>query len=78
MQIWQVTQDVCRTDGAEGCPVYGVQGILPDGTVWAWADVDTDRRVVECLACRLQRLQPSPCHFSDLVLDFIEEQAQKV
>ena len=78
MQIWRVTQGVCRTDGAEGCLVYGVQVTLPDGTQWSWADVDTDRRLAECLACRLQNLQPAPCHFEDLVLDFIEEQAQKV
>ena len=78
MQIWRVTTDVCCADGAEGCPVYGVQVTLPDGTLWAWADVDTDRSAAECLACRLQNLQPSPCHFADLVLDFIEEQAQKV
>lgn len=78
MQMWRVTQGVCRTDGAEGCPVYGVQVALPDGTVWSFADVDTDRFAAERLACRLQSLQPSPCHFADLVLDFIEEQAQKV
>ena len=78
MQIWQVTENVCRTDGAEGYAVYGIQVALPDGTVWAWADVDVDRTVAECLARRLQTLQPSPCHFADLVLDFIEEQAQKV
>ena len=78
MQMWRVTQGVCRTDGAEGCPVYGVQVTLPDGTVWSFADVDTDRFAAERLACRLQSLQPAPCHFADLVLDFIEEQAQKV
>ena len=78
MQIWRVTQDVCRTDGAEGCPVFGVQVTLPDGTVWSFADVDTDCEMAQCLAHRMQHLQPSPCHFADLVLDFIEEQAQKV
>ena len=78
MQIWRVTQDVCRTDGAQGCPVFGVQVTLPDGTLWTWADVDVDREIAERLTCRLQSLQPSPCHFADLVLDFIEEQAQKV
>ena len=76
--MWRVTQGVCTTDGAEGWSVYGVQAMLPDGTVWCWADVDTDRKIVERLVCRLQSLQPSPCHFADLVLDFIEEQAQKV
>ena len=78
MQMWRVTQGVCRTDGAEDCPVFGVQVTLSDGAVWSWTDVDTDRRIAESLACRLQSLQPSPCHFADLVLDFIEEQAQKV
>lgn len=78
MQMWRVTQGVCCTDGAEGCLVFGVQVTLSDGAVWSWTDVDTDRRIAESLACRLQSLQPSPCHFADLVLDFIEEQAQKV
>ena len=77
MQIWRVTQSACRTDGAEGYPVYGVEVTLPDGAVWSWEDVDTDCRIAQRLAYRLQRLQPSPCHFADLVLDFIEEQAQK-
>ena len=78
MQIWRVTQGVCRTHGAEGYPVYGVEVTLADGSVWAWEDVDVDRAAAERLACRLQHLQPAPCHFVDLVLDFIEEQAQKV
>ena len=78
MQIWRVTQGVCRTDGAEGCPVFGVQATLPDGTLWSWADVDTDRSAVQWLAERLQRAQPEPCLFEDLVLDFIEEMAGKV
>ena len=59
-------------------PTFGVEVTLPDGSVWSWADVDTDRRVVQVLCCRLQVAQPEACHFRELVLDFIEEMAGKV
>lgn len=78
MQQWRVTQGYCRTEGAEDCPTYGVAVTLSDNTGWAWADVDVDRAVAQALAARLQRLQPAPCHFEALVLDFIEETAGKV
>ena len=72
---WECISGVCETPGAEGVPVYGVRVICPDGSTWTWPDVDVDRRVVQRLARRLQAIQPSPCHFRDLVLDYIEEQA---
>ena len=78
MQQWRVTTGVCRTDGAEGCPTYGVAVTLSDGGAWAWADVDTDPFIVRDLVRRLQAAQPEACHFEDLVLDFIEEMAGKV
>ena len=78
MQCWTVTEGVCESDGAQGHPVYGVRATLDDGTVWSWADVDTDPAVAALLAQRLQFWQPAACHLRDLVLDFIEEQAQKV
>lgn len=78
MQQWSVIEGECATAGAEGYPVYGVAVTLADGGVWSWADVDTDRRVAEVLACRLQAAQPERCLFEDLVLDFIEEMAAKV
>ena len=78
MQMWSVIESECQTAGAEGHPVYGVAVALPDGGVWSWSDVDTDRSAVQRLAERLQRAQPEPCLFEDLVLDFIEEMAGKV
>ena len=69
-KIWTVTCGLCRTDGAEGTPVYGVR--CRD---WAWPDVDTDLAVVQRLADRLNRLQPEPCHYADMVLDYIQERA---
>lgn len=75
MQQWTITVGVSDSDGAEGYPVYGVQATLPDGTVWAWPDVDMDPAVVRRLVSRLQELQPEACHFRDLVLDYIEEMA---
>ena len=78
MQEWSVIESECQTAGAEGYPVYGVAVRLSDGGTWSWADVDTDRSAVQWLAERLQRAQPEPCLFEDLVLDFIEEMAAKV
>ncbi len=74
-QQWQTVRGVCRTPGAEGWPVYGVRVRCPDGAVWCWPDVDTDESRVRRLAARLQAAQPHPCHFEELVLDFIEETA---
>ena len=78
MQTWSVIEGKCETDGAEGCPVYGVQVTLEDGSVWSWVDVDVDHGVAALLADRLQNSQPARCHFEDLVLDFIEEMGAKV
>ena len=74
-QQWQLTRGVCGTPGAEGIPTYGVRVRCPDGRVWAWPDVDVDPAVADRLVARLQEIQPEPCHFAELVLDFIEEQA---
>ena len=78
MQRWKITEGVCTTSGAEGYPTYGVAVTLPGGEVWSWADVDVDPSVVRLLVDRLQAAQPQPCHFRDLVLDFIEEMSGKV
>lgn len=78
MQYWEITIGESETDGAVGYPVFGVRVTLEDGGVWAWPDVDTDRAVVAELVRRLQITQPQTCHFRDVVLDYIEEQAQKV
>lgn len=78
MQVWSVIEGDCATPGAEGYPVFGVQAVLPNGGVWTWADVDTDLAAAQELACRLQAIQPDPCHFEDMVLDFIAEMAAKV
>lgn len=78
VQEWSVIESECQTAGAEGYPVYGVAVRLSDGGTWSWADVDTDRSAAQRLAERLQRAQPEPCLFEDLVLDFIEEMAGKV
>lgn len=78
MQQWRVIEGICETDGASGCPTYGVAVTLPDGGEWAWADVDVDPSAVQVLCRRLQAAQPERCHFQDMVLDFIEEMAAKV
>ena len=74
-QMWEIVESVSETPGAEGFPVFGVRATFPDGSRWEWPDVDTERRVAERLACRLQRAQPERCHFTELVLDFIQEVA---
>ena len=78
MQNWTVIEGRCATDGAEGYPTYGVRMTASDGSCWEWEDVDTDPAVAAALACRLQAIRPEPCHFQELVLDFIEEMAAKV
>ncbi|MBR5524265.1 MAG: hypothetical protein IKU51_03245 [Clostridia bacterium] len=72
---WVVFDGVCTTPGAEGVPVYGV-ACFDDG--WCWPDVDTDRAVAERLVQRLNRTQPEPCHYADMVLDFIEQEAGRI
>ena len=74
-QQWELTRGVCGTHGAEDKPTYGVRVRCPDGRVWAWPDVDLDPAVTARLVARLQSVQPEPCHFAELVLDYIEEQA---
>ena len=73
-QNWIVIPGVCSTPGAEGTPTYGVQ-MIGEGRPWTWLDVDLDPAVAQLLADRLNRLQPEPCHFTEMVLDFIEERA---
>lgn len=71
---WIITHGFCGTPGAEKVPTYGVQITTSDG-VWSWPDVDTDPCVVQVLVDRLQAARPEPCHYADIVLDFIEEYA---
>ncbi len=73
-QRWEVVPGVCGTPGAEGIATYGVR-VIYDGGTWQWSDVDTDPKVVRRLIQRLNRAQPEPCHFAEIVLDFIEETA---
>ncbi len=72
---WALVQGVCATQGAEGVPVYGVAVRCRDGSEWTWPDVDTDRAVVSCLVARLQAAQPERCHYTEMVVDYIEEVA---
>ena len=68
---WEVIEGRCKADGADGGAVYGVQ-VRKDGEVrWTYVDVDTDRQRVETLAARLQHAQAEPCHWEELVEDWI-------
>ena len=71
---WIVVRGFCGTPGAEDQPTYGVQCAY-NGGVWTWSDVDTDPVAAQMLADRLNAARPEPCHFADMVLDFIEERA---
>ena len=73
-QEWSIISGVCTTPGAEGIPTYGVRVTYAEGT-WEWVDVDIDPMLVRRLVERCNRVQPEPCHFADVVLDFIEEHA---
>ena len=71
-QEWEVIPETCATPGAEGVATYGIRVTYPGGR-WQWADVDVDPMVVQRLAARLNQVQPEPCHFADMVLEYIEE-----
>lgn len=70
---WERTQSICVTPGAEGVPVYGVRVRLTDGSAWEFPDVDTSPQTVDRLLERLRQAAPEPCHFAELVEDFIAE-----
>ena len=72
---WRVIRGVCSTQGAEGAQVYGVRAENADGIAWEWADVSASLQVVTVLAERLNEEQPEPCHFAEIVADYIEEQS---
>ena len=72
---WEMIGGTCDTDGAEGIPTYGVAVRHADGSTWTWPDVDTDSSVVAVLLERLRLCRPEPCHYKDMVLDFIQEAA---
>ncbi len=74
-QQWEMIQGTCGTEGAEGVSTYGVAVRHPDGSAWTWSDVDTDPAVVAVLLERLRLCRPEPCHYGDMVLDFIHEVA---
>lgn len=72
LQKWICTQSLCSTQGAEAVATYGVRVEHPGG-LWEWADVHVDSAAVQRLVDRLNRMQPEPCHFADIVQDYIAE-----
>ncbi len=77
-QRWELTAGVCETPGAERVLVYGVRCCREGAVCWIWSDVDVDRERVIQLIDRLNRAQPEPCHYGDIVRDFIEQEAANV
>lgn len=69
---WTVREGCCRTDGAVGKRVYGIEGRLGNQR-WLFEDIAVDRRRVELLCKQLERTQPSPVHFADIIEDFLAE-----
>lgn len=70
-QRCQVTEGVCETPGGEGAAVYGVGVRCADGTGMVWSDVAADYEAASRLAQRLQQAQSEPCHWQELVEDYI-------
>lgn len=68
---WKITQDICCADGAPAVPVYGVCACRDGQVVWGFPDVDTHRYRVEMLLDRLMSARPEPCHWQEIVEDFI-------
>lgn len=63
----------CSPDG-ERVWTYGVE-MVSRGTVAEFPDVDLSAEAVDRLICRLQTQQVEPCHFRDVVMDYIEQLA---
>ena len=76
LDLWECIPGRCITPGAEGVPTYVVRVRCRDGSVWEWPDVDVDQGAVFRLVETLQTAQPERCHYEDLVLDFIQRQAE--
>ncbi len=72
---WEMIGGMCHTHGAEGAAVYGVRVKGADGTLWEWQDVHVSRQAVQALVRRLQEAQPEPCHYAEMVEEFIQEQS---
>lgn len=53
---------------------YGVEMVSGERVI-EFPDVDLDAEAVERLVDLLQRWQPEPCHFREVVLDYIERLA---
>lgn len=72
---WRVVAGTCSTPGAEGVIAYGVECRRNGMVVWRWEDVDVEPTVVRRLADLLNAAQPEPCHYADMVMDFIQRVA---
>lgn len=75
IQQWTVVSGRCATQGAEGERVFGVQLQSDAEVLWMWPDVDPNYRVVEALRTRLEKSRPEPCHWAEIVEEFISEAA---
>ncbi len=63
----------CSPDG-ERVWTYGVEMVSPEAVV-EFPDVDLSAEAVDRLICRLRTQQVEPCHFRDVVMDYIEQLA---
>ena len=63
----------CSPDG-ESVRTYGVKMVLPEA-VEEFPDVDLSVVAVDRLIGRLQTYRVEPCHFRDVVTDYIEQLA---
>ena len=70
---WEITRNICRADGAGQHVAYGLLVRQEERTVWSFPDIDSNRLTVERLAHRLQAACPEPCHWQEIVEDYIAE-----
>ncbi len=68
---WEMITSVCVTPGAEGKTVYGVL-YQDEEQVFGFPDVDASPTAVEILLECLRRERPEPCHFKEIITDFID------
>lgn len=68
---YTLVSSVCRTDGAEGRTVYGIQGSFGIQGPYVLEDISADKEQVETLLHMLQKHQVSPSQLLYVVEDYI-------
>lgn len=72
--VYTVFRSRCSTPGTDGVTVYGLRITIGNNFI-EFADIDPCADRVQALADRLAELDVEPCHYADIVQDYIQELA---